>query len=503
MCAAKELPTLAGSRYKIRKRDKKKKYALEEEHGVRYETKNTDEKALSEFDTKTMDPLPTSSTSKVKNDTKTDEKAKSEFSTPVKEPLPVLNVPYKFKTRKRDEKVKYDAESFADTVISKLNETDGSPEALSTVLAKEGETLDYRRYAESLLEILIAGGILAPGGKVESDQPSSFCVFLATPTVTGLKLYLQVLTNLLRRYRYLQKQVKDTISKVINYLKAFTERQRQCLAIYTALCITEGILTQDVINNLFLNVLCAEHLMKEDLGLSFTIVLFRTWIEEKGIINVGSVLRKTKLENQLLNILPLSRRTEETFDKHFTEAGLHELVTFRKAQQNIRIKKKLKGEIDDYLENETESSIIIDHIQEVLESSTLTEVHTVTLLWKSVMDTGDWSKVEGQSLIDQLEKHLEKYSSLFYPFCERGTPQLMLMREIQSYCAKSPVFINLFPRIILNFYKKDLISEQAILKWHEDAFLPDKKDTFLSQMNKMVEWLKTADEESDDDHHGQ
>ena len=62
-----------------------------------------------------------------------------------------------------------------------------------------------------------------------------------------------------------------------------------------------GILTQDVINNLFLNVLCAEHLMKEEtLGLSFTIVLFRTWIEEKGIINVGSVLRKTKLENQLL-----------------------------------------------------------------------------------------------------------------------------------------------------------------------------------------------------------
>lgn len=43
--------------------------------------------------------------------------------------------------------------------------------------------------------------------------------------------------------------------------------------------------------------------------------------------------------------MPLSRRTEDNFDKHFTEAGLSELVTFRRAQQNIRSKRKLRGEI--------------------------------------------------------------------------------------------------------------------------------------------------------------
>ena len=43
--------------------------------------------------------------------------------------------------------------------------------------------------------------------------------------------------------------------------------------------------------------------------------------------------------------MPPSRRSEDNFDKHFTEAGLFELVTFRKAQQNTRIKKKLRGEI--------------------------------------------------------------------------------------------------------------------------------------------------------------
>ena len=34
--------------------------------------------------------------------------------------------------------------------------------------------------------------------------------------------------------------MKDAISKVVNYLKAFSERQRECLAIYTSLCISEG-----------------------------------------------------------------------------------------------------------------------------------------------------------------------------------------------------------------------------------------------------------------------
>ena len=49
----------------------------------------------------------------------------------------------------------------------------------------------------------------------------------------------------------------------------------------------------------------------------------------------------------------------------------------------------------------------------------------------------------------------QKYCPLFEPFCEKGTPQLMLLREIQSYCAKSATFIKLFPRIVLHLYKSE------------------------------------------------
>ena len=49
----------------------------------------------------------------------------------------------RLKTRIRDKKVKYDAESFAEALISRINETDGSFEAVSSVLEKAGQTLDY------------------------------------------------------------------------------------------------------------------------------------------------------------------------------------------------------------------------------------------------------------------------------------------------------------------------------------------------------------------------
>ena len=43
----------------------------------------------------------------------------------------------------------------------------------------------------------------------------------------------------------------------------------------------------------------------------------------------------------------------------------------------------------------------------------------------------------------------------------------------------------------------DVVTEQAILKWFDDAHLPKGKSNFLEQMKEMVDWLKTAEEESD------
>lgn len=43
-------------------------------------------------------------------------------------------------------------------------------------------------------------------------------------------------------------------------------------------------------------------------------------------------------------------------------------------------------------------------------------------------------------------------------------------------------------------FKADVLSEEAILKWHNEARLAKGKSVFLEQMKKFVEWLKNAEE---------
>ena len=42
-----------------------------------------------------------------------------------------------------------------------------------------------------------------------------------------------------------------------------------------------------------------------------------------------------------------------------------------------------------------------------------------------------------------------------------------------------------------------MITEQAILKWYNESHLQKGKSVFLDQMKPMVDWLRTAEEESD------
>lgn len=47
------------------------------------------------------------------------------------------------------------------------------------------------------------------------------------------------------------------------------------------------------------------------------------------------------------------------------------------------------------------------------------------------------------------------------------------------------------------FSLDDVLTEQAILKWYNDAHIAKGKSVFLQKMKPMVDWLMTAEEESD------
>lgn len=71
-----------------------------------------------------------------------------------------------------DEKERFDPSQFQESIIQGLNQTGTDLEAVAKFLDASGAKLDYRRYAETLFDILVAGGML---GKRRFSYPLKYC----------------------------------------------------------------------------------------------------------------------------------------------------------------------------------------------------------------------------------------------------------------------------------------------------------------------------------------
>ena len=72
-----------------------------------------------------------------------------------------------------------------------------------------------------------------------------------------------------------------------------------------------------------------------------------------------------------------------------------------------------------------------------------------------------------------------------------GTTDSVLNREVsfinRSHCT------NFSPHL------DDILTEDAILKWYQDAHITKGKREFISQMKYMIDWFNTAEEESEEE----
>ncbi|XP_042290719.1 basic leucine zipper and W2 domain-containing protein 2-like [Thunnus maccoyii] len=105
--------------------------------------------------------------------------------------------------------------------------------------------------------------------------------------------------------------------------------------------------------------------------------------------------------------------------------------------------------------------------------------------------------VSKEIISEQHLKHLKYYAPLLTVFSTQGQSQLVLLLKIQEYCYDNIHFMKSFSKIVMLFYKADVLSEEAILKWYKDTHAAKGKSIFLEQMKKFVEWLQNAEEESE------
>ncbi|CAG8669105.1 15761_t:CDS:2, partial [Dentiscutata erythropus] len=85
--------------------------------------------------------------------------------------LPALHG-VKIKTRKSLQKAqaKYEPTVFREGILKTLNNAQpGDFDDIYQQLDIAGNTLEYRKYGETLFEILLTGGVLAPGGTILDD----------------------------------------------------------------------------------------------------------------------------------------------------------------------------------------------------------------------------------------------------------------------------------------------------------------------------------------------
>lgn len=405
----------------------------------------------------------------------------------------------RIKTRKRDEKEKFDPSTFADQIIAGLNEAGGDLELASKYLVATGSKLNYRTYAEPLLDILIAGGTLAPGGTIVEDSgnkaTSSICIFKSPDGIESVKHTIQLFSRLIRQYKYLEKSLDEEMKKVMLFLKGFTDDQRSCLAEAVAVFLNLTMITPSVLGGLI-----HAHLVKEGIGLEFATKLFRTWLKDldRDMNSLVSILKKAEIDGKLLQLFPANKRNLDTFEKHFSEAGLQQISDFQRSQYSIVMRRELKEKLKEMIEHEGSPKEISTLCKEYKEKYGLLDFEICLQIWKTVMESVEWNKKE-ELVADQALKHLKIYATVFAEFTNTGKSELLLIQRVQDYCYDNMNFMKVFQKIILLFYKMDVLSEDSIIKWYMDGHTTKGKSVFLPQMAKMVEWLKNAEEESSEE----
>lgn len=399
----------------------------------------------------------------------------------------------RIKTRKRDEREKFDPHGFRDAVIAGLEKAEDL-EAIFKYLDIAGNKLDYRRYGEVLFDILIAGGVLVPGGGISLDGEKPFtnaCIFKADSDMQTMRNHEQIFIKLMRRYKYLEKMFEEEMKKVLVYIKGFQPEERIKLARMTALWIGNSSIPPTV-----LSVLNNEHLIKDNIALDFLIEVFITLKQEKGISSLITTLKKGQLENRLMEFIPLSKRNDDYFKSVFMEKDLMDVVKLHKAQASQEAKREIQQAFIDEINEGRPNKDIINDIKEKQALFNIPEHEVVGLLWTTIMALAEWNKKE-ELVAEQALKHLRNYLPFLQAWTNTEKSEISLILKVQEYCYENMNFMKVFQKIVLLFYKTDIVSEEAIFKWYKDLHSPKGKMHFLEQMKKFVEWLQNAEEESE------
>lgn len=409
----------------------------------------------------------------------------------------------RFRTRKRDEKEKFNPTGFRDIILNSFDDSIKKQLDVDLIIKclLSDIKIDYRVYGEQLFDIIIAGGILAPGGSILADSDSSkqcrtdICLFIAVEPddLPTIKNFANIFVRLIQRFGFLEKTLEEEFKKIIVFLKGFEPDDRTKLAKITAVLISLGALSPIVLLSGI-----QDHLVKDGYALDFLITVLKTWIVEKDPNTVWNSMRRAGVDNKLLDFLPPNKRSLDIIIQTFQTNGLTSLVNFLRTKESETKKNELQKKIVAQVKVKATSKEIIELIKNSTQKNQLDESEVVVLIWRTLMSVVEWNKKE-ELVAEQAMRHLRTYAPLMEAFTKTAKAQLALIIRIQEYCYENMNFLKAFHKIIILFYKADVLTEDIIIEWYNRAHSNKGKSVFLEQTKPFIEWLTGAEEESEEE----
>lgn len=396
------------------------------------------------------------------------------------------------KTRKRDEKERYEPTVFRDAIITGLEDVGNNHDQILKYLcdATTGK-LDVKRYGETLLDVLFVGGIIAPGGAIEGNVRTDICLGKQDPS--DVKSFTNIFIQFIRRYKWLQKSLGEEIRKIIMVMRVcLNDDERGLLGSATAYLLIEGIIPPTLLTGL-----TQDHLLKDDVSLTFATSLFRTWLLERDMASLTSTLKKASLDPSLQDIFPVGpKRNMDHIEKYFQDQGINELVQHVRSQRASSNRKVFVARIKMFVnDDEYNTSELLAYIEDNIEQGRVTAAYGLQILFSTIANGGDWAGLE--PIPDDFYKELKQYCTLFKAIAKSQKLQIEFINKIQEFCYDNINFLKTFRKVIFMLYNVNVLEEDAIIEWYKNAHSSKGHTEFRSQMDKMVHWLENAEEEED------
>ncbi|KAI6033005.1 hypothetical protein F5J12DRAFT_194174 [Pisolithus orientalis] len=406
----------------------------------------------------------------------------------------------KIKARKGAVKAqaKHEPAVFRDQLYKHLETVDNHDfEAITNKLLQAGPSLDYLKYAEALFEIILAGGLIQPGGSYVDDgapmSPFSILQAKHPASVDDLKNYVQVLNKLIRRYKYLQKPLEEqSLPTLLQYINRWAPDQRDKFSVTVGLLISQGIVSATC-----LQTLSKDHLVKNDTSITVLAIIFRAYLADQSMEHLATSLRRGNIKD-LLIFFPPNRRDGKILDNFFRKENIPQVADWYTKRQQALAKEIIVSELKDLCAQDDSAETIISSVQSKLEENPLPDTELIQCLWQGLMATVDWSarsdQIEGLAL-----REIGKFAPVLEAFSKSPKVEVALINAVQVHCYDDTRIMKAFVPILKVLYNKDCVSDQAIIYWHQKGSKPQGRQHFLKAAEALVKFLQEQEDSGDEE----